>query len=285
MTKITKQFTLQHIVSIYHSLSEKEKRVADYVSKNPEKIIHLSINQLADELSVAEATIFRFCKRIGFKGYQAMKIALASEVVSSIKNIHETISESDTEIEVSEKVFNSNIRAIEDTLHILHHENFKKAVQLLVDTDRIEFYGNGGSAIIALDAHHKFMRTGITTVSYTDSHLQLMSASQLSKDDVAIIISHSGSNKDILEVVEVAKNSGAYTIGITNYAKSPFSSLVDIPLFTVAQETEFRSEALASRIAELSIIDALYVSVSILQREKMKDTIQNMRKAISVKRM
>lgn len=285
MNNLPAQHVLQRIKSSYNQLSEKEKLIANYILSNPQNIIHLTINQIAEDLHIADATVFRFCKRIGFKGYQAMKIALASEVVHPIKDIHETITEEDNEPEITDKVFKSNIRAIEETLEIMNKDTITKAVKMILHARRIEFYGNGGSGIVALDAHHKFMRTGKTSIAYTDTHMQLMSVSQLTSEDVAVFISHSGSNKNLLEVLKVAKDNNVKTISITNFAKSPLSKQTDLALYTVAQETEFRSEALASRIAELSFIDALYVNVSIAEKNKSKDSLSKIRKAISLIRM
>lgn len=276
---------LQRIRSSYAQLSEKEKKIADYILANGKKIIHNTINEVAGELGVAEATVFRFCKRLGFQGFQAMKIALAAELVNPIEDIHETIEETDSEKEVAEKVFRSNIRTLEDTLAILNEEMFSTAVRTILQAKKVEFYGNGGSGIIAMDAHHKFIRSGIPTVAYADSHLQLMSASQLTERDAAVLISHSGANKDMLQVADLLKEIGVATIGITNYAVSPLSKKVDIPLYTVSEETDYRSEALASRIAQLGIVDALFVNVMIIRQKKAKASLQKMRKAISVKRI
>lgn len=279
------EHVINRIRSSIHDFSDKEKLIANYILDNPKKIIHFTINQIAEDLNIADATVFRFCKRLGFKGYQAMKIALAAEVVQPIRDIHETVNEEDTELEVANKVFHSNIRAIEETLKVIHNEKFQAAVHALLDADRIELYGNGGSGIIALDAHHKLLRTGIRTSAYTDTHMQLISASQLNEKDVAILISHSGSNTDILQVLDIIEETGAKTIGITNFAKSPLSQRVDIPLYTVSEETEYRSEALASRIAELTIIDALYVNISKGRKEAGSKSLQKIRKAISMKRI
>jgi RpiR family transcriptional regulator, carbohydrate utilization regulator len=278
-------YCFTRIRSVYSKLSEKEKKVADYILNQPNKIIHSTISQVADDLNVADATVFRFCKRIGFKGYQAMKIALASEIVSPMVDIHETISSEDDEKTIAEKVFKSNIRTLEDTLQIIEGRNFKEAVEVLSSARKIDFYGSGGSGAVALDAHHKFLKSGILTNCYTDSHLQLMSASQLTSDDAVVFISHSGTSKDILEALDVAKNNGVTTIGITNFSKTPLSKNVDIPLYTISQETEYRSEALASRLAQLSIIDALYVNVSVKLRDQVKNSVQKMRNAIALKRI
>jgi RpiR family transcriptional regulator, carbohydrate utilization regulator len=279
------QHCLPRIRSHYSQFSEKEKMIADFIIANPEKIIHSTISGVAEDLGVADATVFRFCKRLGFKGYQAMKISLASDLVTPIKDIHETINEEDSEGIIAQKVFRSNIRTLEDSSRMLDEGMFTKAVQGMLSARRIEFYGTGGSGFVAMDAHHKFLRTGMTTTAYNDSHMQLISASQLTEEDVIVFISHSGSNKDLLEVLDVAKKNRVTTIAITHFAKSPLSNGVDIPLFTVSQETEYRSEALASRISQLSIVDALYVNTMMKRKELSKDSLLKMRDAISIKKI
>lgn len=276
---------IARIKSSYADFSAKEKKIADFILKDPKNIIHSTINQVAEDLGVADATVFRFCKRIGFKGYQAMKIALASEIVSTINDIHEKIQVGDDEKTVAEKVFRSNIRTLEETLRVIEQEHFKKAVQAILNANKIEFYGNGGSGSVAADAHHKFLRTGVHSATYSDSHLQVMSASLLTENDVAIIISHSGTNKDMLQSLAVAKEAGATTIAITTLAKSPLSQEADITLYTLSEETEYRSEALSSRLAQLSIIDALYVNISIARKELMQQSLKKIRNAISLKRL
>jgi len=275
------QNCLGKIRSYYARLSEKEKKIADYILENPEKIIHSTINELAEDLGVADATVFRFCKRIGFKGYQAMKIALASEVIEPIQQIHEEISENDSVKTVTEKVFKSNVRTLENTLEILNGHSIEKAVEFLLQANRVEFYGTGGSAVIAMDAFHKFVRTGIKAFSFVDSHFQLMSSSQLSENDVAVVISHSGTNKDTINIMKTAKNNGAKTIGITGYPKSPIAQNADVALFTSSEETEYRSEALSSRIGQLSLIDALYVNVMISNKNVANQSLERIRNAIS----
>ncbi|MBT2654828.1 MurR/RpiR family transcriptional regulator [Bacillus sp. ISL-18] len=275
------QNCLGKIRSYYARLSEKEKKVADYILENPDKIIHNTINEVAEDLQVADATVFRFCKRIGFKGYQAMKIALASEIIEPIQQIHEEINENDNEKTVADKIFHSNIRTLENTLQILDETSIQKAVGLLMKAKRVEFYGTGGSNVVAMDAFHKFVRTGIKAFAFIDTHFQLMSASQLGENDVAVVISHSGTNKDTLNVLKTAKKNGAKTIGITSYPKSPICQYSDVALFTSSEETEYRSEALSSRIAQLSLIDALYVNIMILNKEKAKHSLGKVREAIS----
>ncbi|MDQ0111676.1 MurR/RpiR family transcriptional regulator [Paenibacillus harenae] len=279
------QNMLGKIRSYQTRFSEKEKKIAGYILENPEKIIHSTISEVADDLHVAEATVFRFCKHIGYKGYQAMKIALASEIMTPAQQVYEEINESDDEKTIAEKIFKSNIRTLENTYQLLDGEAFRKAVELLSQAKNIYFYGIGGSSVIAMDAVHKFYRCGKQAFAFTDAHFQLMSASQLDKNDVAVILSHSGTNRDTLRILKTASDNGARTIGITGFPKSPISQNVDVALHTSSEETEYRSEALASRIGQLSLIDALYVNVLIANKDIAKQSLEKIRQAISETRL
>ena len=279
------KFALAAIRGSYRHFSEKEKKIADYVLNDPKNIIHLTINQIADELGLAESTIFRFCQRIGFKGFQAFKISLAAEVVAPLKDIHEKIEEGDSISTVTEKVFRSNIKTLEDTLQIVDSEAMEQATEKLMKARKIDFYGNGGSAMVAMDGYHKFVRLGLQVSMNLDSHMQLMAASQLQSDDVAIVISHSGSTTDVLDVLRVLKEKGVTIISVTNFAKSPLSKDADIALYTVSEETDFRSEALSSRIGQLSLIDALYTNLMIARGDEGKKALQDMREAMIHRRL
>lgn len=273
--------TVRKIQSYYSRLSEKEKKIADYIIEHQQHIIHSTISEIAEELNVADATVFRFCKRIGFGGFQEMKINLAAEITKPIQQIHEEISEQDDIHTIGIKVFKSNIQTLENTLALLTPETIEKATMMLSQAKKIYFFGTGGSAVIAMDAYHKFMRTGIPTFAFIDSHFQLMSASQMTSEDVGVIISHSGVNQDTLHILNTAKNSGAKTIAITAFPKSSIAQNADISLLTTSEETEYRSEALSSRIAQLSLIDALYVNLMVLHKEQSKVALNKLRNAIA----
>lgn len=277
--------TLKKIQSLYPRLSEKEKKIADYIKDKPEKIVNQTINEVSQDLNIADATVFRFCKRLGFKGYQAMKIALAAEITKPIKQIHEEIKVDDDEITIFEKIFKSNIQTLENTLHVIDGSAIVKATHLICNATNIYFYGTGGSSVIAMDAYHKFIRTGKKCFAFIDSHFQLMSASQLSKDDVAIVISHSGRNLDTLQIAKTAKDKGAAIIAITGFPKSQISQVADASLFTSSEETEYRSEALSSRIGQLSIIDALYVNTMVQHKEEANVALEHIRDAIAKTRI
>lgn len=273
------------IKSLSANFSEKEKRIADFILKEPEKIIHGTINQVAAETELADSTVFRFCKRLGYSGFQELKIALASDQSNNMQEIHQRVSKHDDEKTVLEKIFQSNVQTLLDTLEVIDETVFSQAAEKMAKSKSITFFGFGGSNAVAMDAYHKFIRTGLSVNYQIDSHLQLMTSSQMKEGDIAVLISHTGHTKEVLEILDILKEKNVYTIGITGFAESPLNRDVDLSLNTVSEETDFRSEALASRIAQLSILDALYVSLMMKMGDQAQDSLDTIRQAIHIRRL
>lgn len=277
---------LTRIRAAYQGLSPKFQAIASHILENPRDVVHLSISELAEVTHCAEATIFRLCRQLGYQGYQDLKIALAREVVDEpLQNIHEEVSKDDDMLTVAQKVFHANIVGINDTLQLLQADSLQQAVELLHHAKKTCFYALGGSAPIAEDAYHKFIRAGLNCITHSDTHLQAMTAVLLDEECVVVGISHSGSNKDILEAFQIAKRTGAKTIAITSYQKSPLAQLADVKLYTSTKETSFRTEAMSARIAQLCILDVLYIGLSLLRQEETLENLQKIREVISSKRM
>ncbi len=267
------------ILREYENLKPVGKRLANYIMDNEREVIHLSITELAERADVSETTVIRFCRQLGYEGYQDFKIRTAQGMVPELSNIHEDLSEGDSPRSVLKKVFASSISAIEDTLQIIDEVAFDKAATAIANATRIVFSGEGGSGIIAKDAEHKFIRLGIPTCSNLDPYMRLAAATLMKPSEVMLSISHSGSTKNIVEALSLAKKSGATTICITQYQKSPITKVADIVLTVFSKEVEYRSEAMGSRIAQLCVIDSLYVEVAKRLREKSWDTIKKVREA------
>lgn len=248
--------TSLNIKLLYNEMGKAEKQIADWIFENPGKIISLSIVELAEQCKCSEATIVRFSKRLGLSGYQELKISLASESGGSAVSTH--ITAEDSAFEIYEKVCNDIYCSLEKTKKSLKADSLAKAAQALCSANKIVTFGLGNSASVALDASHKLLRAGLNAVAYSDNHMQMIAASHLSENDVVIAVSHSGSSKDIIEALQIAKSHGATTIAITNSGKSPILRHADIVLATSADETQYNILALNSRIAQLAIIDALY---------------------------
>jgi RpiR family carbohydrate utilization transcriptional regulator len=269
--------------SFMGSLKNAEKRVAEYVLANSNEVMYLSITDLAEKSGTSEATVSRLCRRLGYKGYQEMKISAAMSAIPERKQLDEAASEADDGYTVCSKVFGASIRGLNETLSILKPADLDRAVSMLANASKIEFYGNGGSAAVAKDAQHKFVKTGIQTAYYEDAHMQLMSSSLLGEGDVAVAISYSGSNKDILEAMKVAKAAGAFVLLITGFAKCPLAKVADVALWVSAGET-FKSESSRSRIAQLCLLDSLYVAVMLRLGEGGLESLRKTRDAVARKR-
>jgi DNA-binding MurR/RpiR family transcriptional regulator len=270
------------IKTLYKDLSLKEQAIADYILENPSKVSHSSISDLSNELGIADSTFFQFTKKLGYNGFKDFKMAmLMQENDFSAISIHENIQKSDNELTMAQKVFDSNMTTLTDTKNLLKEEDLKIAAAMINKSKRLFFFGVGGSEIVATDAYHKFLRSPITVFHSSDYHIQLMEASLLTPDDCGIFISHTGKSRETIELAQVAKNNGAKIIVITSHAASPLAKLGDVVFISISEETEFRSEALASRIAQLSIMDSLYVILMFINRDKAQQSIAKIRRSIS----
>ena len=275
----TTRRTPQDILQAYGQLNPAEKRLADYIIEHKKDVIHLSITELAERSGVSETTVIRLCRRLGYEGYQVFKIKMAQELVPPLSNIHEDLEEGDDTLSVTKKVFNANITAIRDTLSILNQEVLERAIEALVKAKRIVFVGEGGSACVANDAAHKFMRIGIPVFFYSDPFMEIATAVMMGPGEVMVGISHGGSTKSTVQAMTRAHQSGATTICITQYQKSPITKVSEIVLPVVSKEVEFRSEATGSRIAQLCLIDSLYVAVAHARKDEVWENIRKIREA------
>ena len=266
----------------YPEMGKAEKKIADWIFANPGKIISLSIVELAELCKCSEATIVRFSKRIGLNGYQELKISLAAEQGGT--SVSSSISADDTPFRMYEKICGDIYLSFEKTKKSLKEDSLLRACNAILSANRIVIFGLGNSASVATDASHKFLRAGLNAIAYSDNHMQVIAASHLTKNDVAIGISHSGSSKDIVEALKLAKEHGATTVSITNSGKSPILKYTDISLFTSADETEYSILALNSRIVQLAIIDVLYNYIVLNHSEKALESIKETEHALLTKK-
>ncbi len=260
-----------------------EKKVAETVLKSPEAVITKSITNLAEDSDVSEPTVTRFCRKLGLSGFMELKLCIARELPSG-SYLHENVTETDDLPAIFEKLFKSGIEALRESLNQIDMTALQAAVEALSKARRIDFYGQGGSAIVARDAYHKFFRLGIPCSVHDDPHMQVMSASFLKKGDVLIAISHTGSTKDIIESVKIAKKAGATVIGIAGGAKSPLLKVSDITISVNSKEAALLLAPMTSRLVQLAIIDVLFVTVSMGRMDDFRQQLQDVKKALVGKR-
>ncbi|EOT49359.1 MULTISPECIES: MurR/RpiR family transcriptional regulator [Enterococcus] len=270
------------IKSMYTNLSEKEKKIADFILENPVVVGSNSINDLSETLEIAPSTIFQFTRKIGYQGFKDFKLALLTQGRSETEiTIHENIYDSDSLLTKAQKVFDTNISTLLDTRKFLDQVALEQALEYLKDAEAVYFFGVGGSEIVATDAYHKFLRAPLRVHHSTDYHIQLMEASLMKPSDCAILISHTGRSHETIEIAKAAREAGAKLIVLTSSSQSPLALLGDAVFVSIAEETEFRSEALSSRIAQLSILDSLYVILMFERKKASKESMAKVRKRIA----
>lgn len=274
--------TTLNIKILYDKMGNAEKRIADWLIENPGAIIPLSIVDLAEKCNCGEATIVRFARRLGFSGYQDMKISLAQE--ANATSVSTTITSDDKADVIYDKVCNEIYCALEKTKLAVDPDALQSACEKIAEARRIVIFGLGNSASIAKDAEHKFLRAGCDAAAYSDNHMQVIAASHLTDKDVVLAISHSGSSKDIIDALKIAKNAGATTICITNEGKSPILNSSDIILYTASDETKHNILALNSRIAQLSLINVIYYYIVYNRPDSAIEAIKNTERSLLSKK-
>ena len=257
------------IKNMYNTLSSSEKKVADYVLLNGYSVSTMTLATIAKEIGVSEPTIVRFVKSIGFSGYSEFKMGLMKdwgresviEKSDSELLVELHINENERIEDIPSKMIGMTIKALEDTLKIIDLDNYKRAINMIKTSNIIDVYGVGNSGSIASDIMNKLLRIGLNCRAYSDNHIQQICASHLTKKDLAIAVSHSGSTIDTVNALKVAKESGARTIALTNFKGASISEYADITLYTGDVETTFYSETMVSRISQLAIVDMLYMGI------------------------
>ncbi|USY21659.1 MurR/RpiR family transcriptional regulator [Nocardiopsis exhalans] len=259
--------TVLRIRSLLPSLAPAEQRVAQRVVDDPERAAASSITQLAKDCATSEATVIRFCRTIDFSGYRELRLALATEAGQArgaradSAELASDINPDDTLITVVQKIAYTDARAVEETGAAMDVEVLRSVIDTMSNARRIDVYGVGASAFVGADLQQKLHRIGLTSFAWSDAHVMLTSAALLEEGDVAIGISHSGTTIDTVQALSEAGRRGARTVAITNFPRSPIG-FADHVLTTAARETLFRSGATASRLAQLTVVDCLFVGLA-----------------------
>ncbi|WP_225048441.1 MurR/RpiR family transcriptional regulator [Lacticaseibacillus kribbianus] len=238
-------------------LSHKEQALGDYLSHHAAAASTQSLTALAQASGVSTATLSRFAKALGYANFQALRVALAQ--APAHPPLFAEIDDGDAPLAVAHKLFALNQTALAATVDRLDEKTLTRAVALIVGAKTLGLFGLGASNLVALDGYHKFLRTPVNVAYTTDYHMQLMAATRMTAQDAAIVISHTGKDQDALRLAQVLQGNGTPLIVITGNARSPLATLADCLLVAVAEETEYRAEAMHALIAQLSLMDTLFV--------------------------
>jgi DNA-binding MurR/RpiR family transcriptional regulator len=260
--------TTVRVRGLLPSLSPAEQRVARVILDEAATAARLTITDLAERAGASETTVIRFCRTLGFAGYSELRLTLAAEAgrahdaAAVDEPVGSDISESDDLAQVVKKIAFADARAVEETATQIDIAVLEQVVGLVAGARRVDIYGVGASAFVATDFQQKLYRIGRVAYAWSDTHLALTSAALLDERDVAFGISHTGTTSDTIDAFAEAGRHGAHTVALTNFPKSPITRVADLVLTTAARETTFRSGAMASRLAQLTVIDCVFVGVA-----------------------
>lgn len=257
---------LSSIRANYISLSQSEKIIADYVIENSDDMVNMSMMDIANVVGLSDATVLRFVRSIGFRGFSDFKIALAADLIRPTEAIFEELDEEDDTKTVTTKVFQAGMQLLQDTLEHLDMHAMGVALELIQSAKRIFLYSSGTSGGIADWFLTRLIRLNYNVVMNNDSHLQIIQSSLMNEEDLVIMISRSGTADNLIRAERQAIKNGAKVISITCNAKSILASGATVSLTGVAKE--LRRDISGSPISMLAIVDALFANLEMLDLEK-----------------
>lgn len=274
---------LSLIRTSYGLFSVSQKRVADFVLKQPDKVMISSMYDLSVACDVSEPTIVRFLRKLGYESYQMFRVGIAQELgAGSSQNLYSEEIQSDDSTEVIiHKVMSVTAQSLTDAVQLIDHSTVTRVVDRLLEAKRILVIGIGSSCAQALDLSHKLQRLGIFATYCNDAHMINIMASNLSEGDVLFAFSHSGESREILDGIQFARQNNVHIITVTSYPHSSIVSLSDDVIFSSSHETKYRSDAMTSRIIQMAIIDTIYVCIAMKMGSAAERSVNRTRSAVT----
>ncbi len=272
---------LTQISNQYASLSYSEGLFADYVLANRDQVIHMAIADVSESIGIASSTIIAAVKKLGYSGFREFKLALASELLNPAgawKHVPDSKEPEGTS--TYRKVVLSNIAALEESLETMKYSLIQDVASLLLNAGHIYIFGVGTSGVLAREAHDFFFRLGLNSTFLEDLHYQLLAAARLKEGDIALLISQTGINKDIINIAEKIKETGQTIIGISNYMGTPFAKYTDLLLAPLTMLSTTHDNNFSFRIPILCIIETLYYTISEQMGEKYQSALKANRQVV-----
>lgn len=270
---------LEKIANELDTFSKSERKVAEVILSSPGTVIHASIAALAKQANISEPTVNRFCRRLDTKGYPDFKLHLAQSLANGTPYVNRHVDENDSAEEYTSKIFESTMANLELARKSLDTSTINRSVDLLTQANKISFFGLGASAVVAHDAQNKFFRFNVPVVYFDDILMQRMSAINSRQGDVVVVISHTGRTKALVDVASLARENDATVIGITT-AGTPLAKECNFVLSVdVAEDTDLYMP-MASRIAQLTLIDCLATGFTLRRGTKFRDNLKKVKDSL-----
>ncbi|MBT2636276.1 MurR/RpiR family transcriptional regulator [Bacillus sp. ISL-26] len=276
---------LSIIQAMKHKLPPSERKLADYILQHPHETADSTVHDISASAGTSGAAVIRLCKSLGLKGFQELKMRIAGDLAKPSAQGYRDIQPNEPLSSISEKSAGNAIQAIQDTAGITDYKTLKQAVSALSQARAVHFIGAGASGLVARDAQQKWLRVNKQATAFSDTHLVASLIANAGKRDIVFAISFSGETQEIIDLVLLAKQKGIQTISLTAFSQNAISSLADISLYTAhSNEAPFRSAATSSRLAQLFMIDILFLGMASEEYEETIGYIDNTREAIRLMR-
>ncbi|MEP6662911.1 MAG: MurR/RpiR family transcriptional regulator [Verrucomicrobiota bacterium] len=275
-TSTSRRPLLTYLQATLPSLNSTERLIADYILRDPEQMLSHSISDFRNGSSVSVGSIVAFCKSLGLRGFADFKMTLAGELAQAGLSVFQKTVPPSAGISLFEQVFEFHAQSLKETLKLNSASHLEQAAEMMGKARKIEFFSTGMSYPVAYTACAKLKLIGMNAGTESDSHFQLIRATQMQKGDVAFAISCSGSTHETVRCLEIARQHKATTLCLTNCVKSPITKHADLTLFAAPSEIKYFQAPLAARITQLALVDALFVAIALSQK---KQTLAQLRRA------
>lgn len=252
------------LASIRHrlgSLPPGDRRVAEVILEVPHEVIHMTVSELAARAGSAESTTVRCCRKLGYGGYQDLKIRLARELATQQPQIQAAIDQDTAPYEILRTVLAFDAELLKDITSGIGEGEFEDASRAIARARRVILVGFGSSYFVCLEAHERLSSAGLDAVAPESPNMKLLLCSRTTSEDVVVCVSHTGATKELIRYAEVAKANEATVIAVTSYANTRLARTADIALVAGGRDLDFRFDALSGRLAHLAVLDALYMSM------------------------
>lgn len=233
--------------------SPTQQKLGEFVLHDPARVLYLTITELARESLTSEASVTRLCRTLGCKGYNEFKMALALDIQQGQPARQQG--------DAIDGIVDESVQALQDTARLLDRALLEKAARALHQARSVQIYGVAASAILGEYLHYKLLRFGKPAQLFSDMHRAAMNAATLSEDSLVVAISSSGSTRDLLHVVKLARKRGVPVLALSNTPRSPLASLCDIQLVAAKPEGPLSAGALNAKVGVMLLIELLSTSL------------------------
>jgi DNA-binding MurR/RpiR family transcriptional regulator len=268
------------IHNVYKQLTPTEQKIAGFVLNNPQKVVNMTVKELAAECNSAPSAVNRMCRSIGEDGFSSLKIALASSLPKENNELSVPFDKNDSPESVFAKVFSSGINTLKNTFHMIDFQTAEKIARKIASAKRVFIFGVGTSSVIASDAAYRFSQLGVQSYAYTDILQMHVMANNMEKGDVCFAISHSGKTKAVVDALRLAKAAGAFSIALTSFSKGLLYKESDLAISVYADEENYPVEAVSARIAHMCVVDALMMTIASLEYDNYSTQISKRNKVL-----